>query len=601
MNLSPKQKIGVALALVVAGLVAIILFAVSTIDTKRIVGIVSAQVKQSTGRDLAIKGPVSIKLFPHLAVVAEQVSLSNPAWAADANMITAKQVSFNLQWRPLFNKQVEIENVVLDQAQVILQAAPASNKVAGNWVFDTPASTTTPTNQSNEASSNFGFDLAEMHLNQVSLIYKNAQGAVVDTLLIKDFDNRRVGNQIQLNAVMNWNNLPLTLKGTTDLWLPLIDDWGVKPNDFVLDLSLGVNKQTAQVQGHIQFIPNSSPVVDLKINSSALDLQAISATLSQGSKEGVAAKPQSSNRVFSSEPLPFNTLPVWQGQVQADVGAFTLLNGIKLDSFSGAMTATADDALILKSLSFKLGSGHVIADGRLNGVHASRPGLEVRGSATGFNFGHVMTQLGKGNLVSGGPTQAAFNLSSRGASVSALAASANGAAQISVGPATVSNSLMNLGGDFLVSVANAVNPLRSSTTTNQLQCLVAYLPIRNGLVQINQSVGMQTERLDLILDGQVNLGPESLLINIYPKERSGLTTGVNPAGLVQIKGTLANPSMGINKTGVVKQAAGVGLAIVTGGISLLAQNAAGVVTRSNPCDNVLRPWSQVAGGIATSP
>jgi len=601
MNLSPKQKIGVVLALVVAGLVAIILFAVSTIDTKRIIGIVSTQVKQSTGRDLAIKGPVSIKLFPHLAVVAEQVSLSNPDWAADANMITAKQVSFNLQWRPLFNKQVEIENVVLDQAQVILQAAPASKKVAGNWVFDTPARTTTPTNQSNEASSNFGFDLAEMHLNQVSLIYKNAQGAVVDTLLIKDFDNRRVGNQIQLNAVMKWNNLPLTLKGTTDLWLPLIDDWGVKPNDFALDLSLGVNKQTAQAQGHIQFIPNSSPVVDLKINSSALDLQAMSATLSQGSKEGVAVKPQSSNRVFSSEPLPFNTLPVWQGQVQADVGTFTLRNGIKLDSFSGAMTATADDALILKSLSFKLGSGRVIADGRLNGVHASRPGLEVRGSATGFDFGHVMMQLGKGNLVSGGPTQAAFNLSSRGASVSALAASANGAAQISVGPATVSNSLMNLGGDFLVSVANAVNPLRSSTTTNQLQCLVAYLPIRNGLVQINQSVGMQTERLDLTLDGQVNLGPESLLINIYPKERSGLTTGVNPAGLVQIKGTLANPSMGINKSGVVKQAAGVGLAIVTGGISLLAQNAAGVVTRSNPCDNVLRPWSQVAGGIATSP
>ena len=125
--------------------------------------------------------------------------------------------------------------------------------------------------------------------------------------------------------------------------------------------------------------------------------------------------------------------------------------------------------------------------------------------------------------------------------------------------------------------------------------------MKNGLVQINQSVGMQTDRLDVTLDGQVNLGSESLRLNILPKERSGLTTGVNPAGLVQITGTLANPSMGINKAGVVKQATGVGLAIVTGGISLLAQNAAGVVSRSSPCDNVLRPWPTVSGGLTATP
>ena len=600
MTLTSKQKIILVLGLLLALLLLLFAYALSTVDTKRILQFVQTQVKSSTGRDLVVKGPVSVKLFPHLAVVADDVSLSNPSWAADANMITAKHVSFDLQWAPLFSKRVEVQNITLDQAQLVLQSAPETTKVAGNWVFDT-AATNTQTNTS--SSSSYGFDLAAMHLNQASLIYKNAAGTVVDTLLIKDFDNRRVGNQIQLNAVMNWNNLPLTLKGTTDLWLPLIDDWGVKSNDFALDLTLGVNKQTAQVLGHINFAPKSSPLLDIKIKSAALDLQAVTSTLSQASKASAAGaeSAHASNRVFSSAPLPFSTLPLWQGQVQADVGTLTLPDGIKLESFNGAITATADDALVLSPLSFKLGSGHVIADARLNAVHSSKPGLMVRGFATGFNFGHLMTQLGKGNLVSGGPTEAAFNINSRGASVAAMAASANGAAQFSVGPATVSNSFANLGGDFVLSLANAINPLRQNSDTNHLQCLVAYLPIKNGLIPINQSVGMQTDRFDLTLDGQVNLGPETMLINIYPKEKSGLTTGVNPAGLVQIKGTLANPSMGINKTGVVKQAAGVGLAIVTGGISLIAQNAAGVVTRSSPCDNVLRPWSQVAGGLATSP
>lgn len=598
MNLNVKQRIGLVLALLVGGLLLVAVYALSTIDTTRILRVVGEQVKEGTGRDLTIDGPVSIKLFPHLAVVAEQVSLSNPSWASDANMITAKQVSFDLQWAPLFSKRIEIENITLDQVQLVLQAAPATTKVAGNWVFDSISGNT---ENNDQASSSFGFDLSGMHLNQASLIFKNSGGAVVDTLLVKDFDNRRVGNQIQLQAVMNWNNLPLTLKGSTDLWVPLIDNWGEKPTDFALDLNLGINKQTAHMMGSIKFSPKSNPVVDLKVNSAALDLQLINATLAQGTKAVVADKSGTSDRVFSAEPLPFYALPVWQGSVKADLGTLTLPDGIKLESFNASITATADDALILKPLSFKIGSGQVSGDSRINAVHSAKPEVMVRGYATGFNFGHVMTQLGKGNLFSGGPTQAAFDISSRGRSASALAASANGALQVSVGQATVSNSLVNLGGDFLLSVANVINPLRKSSDTTQLQCMVAYLPVKNGLVQMNQSVGMQTDRLDLTLDGQVNLGPETMRINIQPKEKSGLTTGVNPAGLVQITGTLSNPSMGINKAGVVKQATGVGLAIVTGGISLLAQNAAGVVSRASPCDNVLRPWPQVAGGLVTSP
>lgn len=250
MKLNVKQRIGLVLALLVGGLLLVAVYALSTIDTTRILRVVGEQVKEGTGRDLTIDGPVSIKLFPRLAVVAEQVSLSNPSWASDANMITAKQVSFDLQWAPLFSKRIEIENITLDQVQLVLQAAPATTKVAGNWIFD---STSGNTESNDPASSSFGFDLSGMHLNQASLIFKNSGGAVVDTLLVKDFDNRRVGNQIQLQAVMNWNNLPLTLKGSTDLWVPLIDNWGEKPTDFALDLNLGINKQTAQVKGYIKF------------------------------------------------------------------------------------------------------------------------------------------------------------------------------------------------------------------------------------------------------------------------------------------------------------------------------------------------------------
>ena len=170
---------------------------------------------------------------------------------------------------------------------------------------------------------------------------------------------------------------------------------------------------------------------------------------------------------------------------------------------------------------------------------------------------------------------------------------------MSIGAATFSGTLFDTVGDFALSVLNAINPLRKSNDVTDLTCGVAYLPVQKGVIRINQTVGTRSDRLDASLNGTVRLGTETMDLTISTRERSGLTTGVNPAGLVAITGSFKQPRLGINKTGVVKQAAGVGLAIVTGGVSLIAQNAASVVTRSSPCDNVLRPWPQVSGGLAT--
>ena len=173
----------------------------------------------------------------------------------------------------------------------------------------------------------------------------------------------------------------------------------------------------------------------------------------------------------------------------------------------------------------------------------------------------------------------------------------NGEFQFSVNKATLPRALVDSSGDFLLSVINTVNPIRTKSDVTQLECAVGYLPVRNGMLTIDNSVGVETDQLDVVLSGQVNLKQEQMSINIQSNQKSGLTTGVNAAGLVVVQGTLLNPSLGVNKTGVVKQAASVGLAVVTGGISLAAQNVVSVATRSNPCQNVLRSWSTIDGQL----
>ena len=562
--------------------------------------IAAGQVKSATGRDLQVRGPISVTVFPRISITAEQVTLSNPMWATDSEMLSAGRVAFSLRWAPLFHQRIEIDDVSVERAVLSLQAAPAGHGTAGSWVLNAAPDAAIASDDS------FVFDLNRMHLSQVQVNYRDQTQAISQSLTINQLDIRESGRQSLLEGALVLNALPISVKGKTTSLTRLMAAGDASPELLDVDLKLTLAGQPALVQGTLNVASAHSPTVSLKIQSQAMDLRQLIPAMSAVQDRGAHGVSSGSNaqRLFSDTPIGMDQWPSWQGHVSLDIGSLTLPDGLTLKQLSTTVVADTDsqlvsqDSLTITPLSFQLGEGRVTASGTVSGVHGAQPAIQVRGYATGFTLGHLMAQLGESRQLSGGPTVVAFHLNSRGVTPHGIAANLSGEAQVSVGPAVVSSALFNNSGDFLVSVLNAINPLRKSTDQNNVQCMVAYLPIQNGLVRINQSVGMRSDRLDVTLDGRLNLGAETLALKIYPQQRSGLTTGVNPAGLVQINGTLMNPSMGINKTGVVKQAAGVGLAIVTGGVSLIAQNAASVVTRSNPCDNVLRPWSQVAGGLA---
>jgi uncharacterized protein involved in outer membrane biogenesis len=52
-------------------------YAASSINPTQLTQLLSSAVKDATGRDLKIAGPVSLKIFPSIGVKAEQVTLSN--------------------------------------------------------------------------------------------------------------------------------------------------------------------------------------------------------------------------------------------------------------------------------------------------------------------------------------------------------------------------------------------------------------------------------------------------------------------------------------------------------------------------------------------
>jgi uncharacterized protein involved in outer membrane biogenesis len=198
--------------------------------------------------------------------------------------------------------------------------------------------------------------------------------------------------------------------------------------------------------------------------------------------------------------------------------------------------------------------------------------------------------------MSGGDAQIALNLSGRGKSLHQIVGAANGAAQMTVGNARIDSKLLNAAGDLAVTIMDSLNPMRKQSNQTILECAVAYLPVINGMVNVKDSVGVETDKLDIFLSGTVNLNSEAINLKIDPHQRSGLTTGLDLGSLVQLEGTLQNPKAGINKEGVVNSAVSIGLGFLTGGISIAAENAKSMSTKRQPCKTAMHSWADIYPG-----
>lgn len=348
-----------------------------------------------------------------------------------------------------------------------------------------------------------------------------------------------------------------------------------------------------------------SPRLALDLNATKIDLDPhlpIQPVTEVKSKAKGKAVKDPRRWLFGTQSLGLDNIPLMNGRIGLNVSELVLPNGITLPGFllKASLLDSSGGTMRVDQLRTGFGEGVLMADGTISQYTTANPSIRLRGHARDFSLEKLINQMDAAKAfgqVKGGQGEFAFHLEGQGSSLRSLVSNLNGEVQVSVNSATLPTSMVSSAGDFFVSIVNTINPLYAKSATSQLQCVSAYLPIRNGLLPINNTIGIQTDQLNVLLNGQVDLKQEQMNINIQSAQRSGLTTGVNPAGWIVIEGTFLHPTWGINKTGVVKQAASVGLAVVTSGLSLAAQNLLSVATNSNPCQNVLKPWSTIDGQL----
>jgi AsmA protein len=119
--------VGGIIALIVAGMFAVWL-SVNPNDYK---GQIAAAVKQSTGRELSLKGDIKLSVFPWVALELGPASLGNPPGFGQEAFLAINHAAVRVRLFPLLAKRLDMDRVDLDGLDVRLRRNAEGR---GNWV-----------------------------------------------------------------------------------------------------------------------------------------------------------------------------------------------------------------------------------------------------------------------------------------------------------------------------------------------------------------------------------------------------------------------------------------------------------------------------------
>ncbi len=159
-----KLLIGLAVVIVLIIAAAVIVPFFVPLDTYK--GKVIALVKDQTGRDLRIDGPLSFSLLPSLALEANDVAFSNPPGASSPNMVSLKTLDVKLKLLPLLHGAIEVDEFKLVQPAIALEIDKQGHP---NWVFAQAAKPTAPP-AAPAAKPTEGGGLPAISLGDVSIV-----------------------------------------------------------------------------------------------------------------------------------------------------------------------------------------------------------------------------------------------------------------------------------------------------------------------------------------------------------------------------------------------------------------------------------------------
>src|SRR5262245_30888888 len=207
MAMSVLRRIGWAAAAVVGLPAALYVAAPYLVDVEAYKPALIEAVKEATGRELVIDGPMKLSMFPQPRVSARQVRFANATGAEGAQMLSVRWIGASPSWLALLKGQVEVGRLTLYQPNIVLETDADG---VPNWEFKPGAGASQP---QGAPASGFHLAVGRLRIVQGTVSYTNPR--TKQTLKAEQVDaTASVGSltgPFTLTGKATVNGIPLSL------------------------------------------------------------------------------------------------------------------------------------------------------------------------------------------------------------------------------------------------------------------------------------------------------------------------------------------------------------------------------------------------------
>ena len=605
---------------------------------QRLAALLADEVRAATGREFRIGGELSLRLLPTIAVVAKDVSLGNASWGTRPQMATIQRAAFEVAVSPLLRGELHVLSVDVDGADVLLETDLRGRP---NWIFG-DAAKPTPEGPKTMATP---IDLDRIAIADSRIAYRSGLTHETRAVAIESLTLLNEDGEIALSAQLAGEHRAWRLSGKTAPYEALLS--GRAPWPFELQLAAEGAKLAAQgsldadgavttmLTARIEQASALTPLVagaaalpmpievsaTVRRNASALtaDVQRLSvagqtlagkATLRGDraeprlelevaapsidlaawglSKPAPAAPRAAGQPLFGDTPLPTIALPATRLRASLRVDRLSApglppLAGVK------ARLQVEPDRLLIDPLSFELAGGTVQGGIELIAHHGEPLRLRLRADAHALSMQALEAWQSGAGHVRGGRADLHVNLDAAGRTPRELAASVSGRVRLSVADAALLGGAAVMERNIVVALLQALLPKQAGTDRSlQIQCAVVNLPLSRGVAAIERSIAIETDKVAVAASGELNLAAQTVALGFHPVAKKGIgLDSANLAKLVRLEGPLQDPKIAIDMAGTAREAANIGAAVATAGLSLVGKRLLSAPEDTHVCQRAL--------------
>jgi len=336
-------------------------------------------------------------------------------------------------------------------------------------------------------------------------------------------------------------------------------------------------------------IAQDIPKLSIAFSADKLSFQSKKSTTTEDQSKVEELAKKEDSQLFSDDPLDWSFMRAADIDAQIEIKEL-LLNKLIVDNIqlTGVLNDNSSQApansrqLLVKDVSATVAEGEISGSLEvLNIDESAKIKLNLDVNELALESLSIMPQ----EQLSGGNITIDTDLELAGNSLSALASSTNGQLYVDLNEAIIQNDSFELiGSDLIFELINKLNPFAKNDPTTKLKCATVYIPIKQGIAELDDSIALQTSKLVIVANGKIDLDKEKLDLKFTPTSKSGI--GVNVSSMVKfikLGGTLSKPSPAFDAGGALASGLAAGAALSTGGTSLLATGLLDKAGKNNVC------------------